>query len=80
MLYAALFEEPAPSWQRPSAPYFQPAVPLHGMPPRSALPPPPASQNTSWTPRRNTGELVRPPSVTEGTTRLLDKDDPNNRQ
>jgi hypothetical protein len=80
MLYAGLFEEPAPSWPRVQPPYIQPPVPLHGMPARSALPPPPATQSTPWTPRRNTGELVRPPSVTEGTTRLLDKDDPTNRQ
>ena len=80
MLYAALFEEPAPSWPRMPQGYVQPSVPLHGMPVRSALPPPPAAQPSPWTPRRNTGELIRPASVTEGTTRLLDKEDPTNRQ
>jgi hypothetical protein len=77
MLYAGLFEEGAPSWQRPG-PYIQP-IPMHQGPlARSALPPPPARQPVGWSPRPQTGELVRPPSVTEGTTRLLDKDDPIN--
>jgi hypothetical protein len=77
MLYAGLFEEGAPSWPRPGA-YMQSAT-LQSMPVRSALPPP-VAQPSPWMPRRNTGELIRPPSVTEGTTRLLDKDDPANRQ
>jgi len=77
MLYAGLFEEGAPSWQRPG-PYIHPPIQLHQGPPvRSALPPPPVRPPTSWNPRPQTGELVRP-SVTEGTTRLLDKDDPVN--
>lgn len=78
MLYAAVFEESAPSLPRP-ANYIQAPVPLHGSAP-AALPgaqfqPPPAS----WRQRPRTAELVRPPSVTEGTTRLLDKEDPANR-
>jgi hypothetical protein len=77
MLYAGLFEEGAPSYNRPG-PYIQPPIQLHQGPPvRSALPPPAARQSVSWSPRPQTGELVRP-SVTEGTTRLLDKDDPVN--
>jgi hypothetical protein len=78
MLYAGLFEEGAPTLPRVVAtPYVQP-VPLRpGVPPRGALPPPPVHQAPGWSPRPQTGELVRPPSVTEGTTRLLDKDDPS---
>jgi len=38
------------------------------------LPPPPAQSALGWR-RPNTAELVNPPSVTENTTRLLDKED-----
>jgi hypothetical protein len=77
MLYAGLFEEGAP---RPVRVFASPA-PMH-MPqqfvshaPSPALPPPPARPQPSWRPRPNTAELVNPPSVTENTTRLLDKED-----
>jgi hypothetical protein len=42
---------------------------------------PPASVNpaASWRPHPNTSELYQPPSVTENTTRLLDKDEPKTR-
>lgn len=79
MIYAALFEEGAETWRRAPAPYVQPSMPIQPGAPRSALPPPPARQPTGWNPRPHTGEIIRPPSVTEGTTRLLDKDDPGNR-
>lgn len=79
MIYAALFEEGAPSWQRQMPQYIHPPPPLHQAAPlRSALPPQPARPPAPWSARPQTGELVRP-SVTEGTTRLLDKDDPVNR-
>ena len=76
MLFAALFEEGAP---KPVHMYGPP--PMH-MPqqfaphaPSPALPPPPARpQQPSWR-RPNTAELVNPPSVTENTTRLLEKED-----
>ena len=46
--------------------------------PKTALPP--ASVNTaSWRPPTNTAEIYQPPSVTENTTRLLDKDEPKSR-
>jgi len=77
MFYAAVFEEGAP---RPLRPYGPP-MPMH-VPqqfahhaPSPALPPPPARPQPSWRPRPNTAELVSPPSVTENTTRLLDKED-----
>lgn len=81
MLYAAVFEEPAP---KPFRPYV-PAAPMH-VPPqqfashgqRPALAPPPARPQGSWRPRPTTAELASPPSVTENTTRLLDKEDRNN--
>lgn len=85
MLFAALFEEGAP---RPFQPYGQPiqmhAPPMHApqqfAPPaqRPALAPPPARPQGSWR-RPNTAELVNPPSVTENTTRLLEKEDRTDR-
>ena len=87
MLYAAVFEEPAP---KPIPAYGPPAhmpahmsnhmyAPQQFAPPvhNHALPPPPARTPSSWRPRPNTAELANPPSVTENTTRLLDKEDRN---
>ncbi|HKV35480.1 MAG TPA: hypothetical protein VJP89_14185 [Pyrinomonadaceae bacterium] len=76
MLYAGLFEEGAP----PRYPTYGPpppvAAPPQFAPPRqhSALPPPPARGPSAWR-KPNTAELANPPSVTENTTRLLDKED-----
>ena len=76
MLYAAWFEEGAP---RPLPVYGPPplAAPQQFAPPRqnTALPPPPAVRSPPAWRKPNTAELVNPPSVTENTTRLLDKED-----
>lgn len=76
MLYAALFEEGAPRPVR----HYGPPAPMH-VPPQfvpqaqaPALPPRPARSAGGWR-RPNTAELANPPSVTENTTRLLDKED-----
>ncbi len=77
MLYAALFEEGAPRY-RPMMPNYAPpvtpaqfqATPHAGSLPPAAVPPP------AWRTRPNTAEIFQPPSITENTTRLLDKDDP----
>jgi hypothetical protein len=84
MLFAGLFEEGAPrpvlQTARPfvappiAAPQFSP----HGHNP--ALPPPSIQSTPGWRSRPNTAELVNPPSVTENTTRLLDKEDRTNNQ
>jgi hypothetical protein len=82
MIYAALFEEGAPIRQAGSASYLSPSTPQQsGVRGRGAeaLPPAPANPATGWRSRPNTAELVRPPSVTENTTRLLDKDKPKDR-
>jgi hypothetical protein len=86
MVYAALFEEGAPPRFMPTAatigPYAPPAPPAHPvMPVRGvgALPPAAVNSVPSWRPRPNTAELVQPPSVTENTTRLLDKDETRKR-
>ena len=77
MLFAAVFEEGAP---KPVRIYGAPApMPMPHQFASSmqnpALPPPPVRPQPSWRPRPNTAELVNPPSVTENTTRLLDKED-----
>lgn len=75
MLYAALFEEGAAArGMIRSAPitYVPPAA--NAIPPgrMNVLPPATASPAGGWR-RPNTSELVGRPSVTENTTRLLDK-------
>lgn len=79
MLYAALFEEGAPR-PMPLAvnPYMSsPTAPPQFSSPRhnAALPPPAVSSTSPWRQRPITSELATPPSVTENTTRLLDKED-----
>jgi hypothetical protein len=84
MLFAALFEEGAP---RPvlqhARPFINPPVPAPQFSPHAqnpALPPAQMQPASSWRGRPNTAELVNPPSVTENTTRLLDKEDRTNNQ
>lgn len=78
MLYAIFLEEDAPA----AAPYAaQPYVPPPALPnylgtpaQNAALPPPARNASAPYRPRYNTGELAeRPGSVTENTTRLLDR-------
>jgi hypothetical protein len=78
MIYAALFEEGAPRpLSMPLTSYAPPALqPRPPIPSRASLPPPPVNQSLPWRARPNTAELISPPSVTENTTRLLDKDEP----
>ncbi|HET6862566.1 MAG TPA: hypothetical protein VFH91_05950 [Pyrinomonadaceae bacterium] len=80
MLYAGIFEEGAPNPFRQGArPYVQAPMPApqqfasHG---QTALPPAQSPRPvSSWRSRPVTSELAGPPSVTENTTRLLDKED-----
>jgi hypothetical protein len=79
MLYAAIFEEGMKYQSMSQQGVYMPPPPMYpaqvANPMRAgALPPAPTQQAPSWQPRKVTGELVRPPSVTEHTTRLLDKD------
>jgi len=79
MLYALLMEDAYPQvdanqmgpYTPPPAHQFDPSMRHAGLPPASVNP------AAGWRARPNTAELVRPASVTENTTRLLDKDDPN---
>lgn len=75
MLYAALFEEGAPRLAMHPANFAARPLPApqHMQNRVGALPPPSANSAGAWR-RPNTAELVGRPSVTENTTRLLDKD------
>ena len=74
MLFAAIFEEGAPSNQfTPQLNYRVPAPipPAHV----SALPPAPAANPASqWRQRPQTAEIQPPASVTDSTTQLLDRE------
>lgn len=76
MIYGAIFEEGAKDPMTPGAYAPPPAYPAQivNQMRASALSPASTPPAPSWQPRKVTGELVRPPSVTEHTTRLLDKD------
>jgi hypothetical protein len=81
ILYALLMEDPVPRYDINSgAEYVSGARPQLDNPARSpALPPASAGAATGWRSRPNTAEIYQPPSVTENTTRLLDKEDPKAR-
>lgn len=82
MIFAALFEDGAPPrGPLPMTAYAPPPAIRPGMPPPGAGALPPAMGNAvpTWRQRPNTAELMQPPSVTENTTRLLDKDEQRER-
>lgn len=76
ILYAAYLEEDSPrNVAHAAPPYVPPSSPPNylGTPVQNTALPPPRTA-PSYRPRYNTGELVeRPGSVTENTTRLLDR-------
>lgn len=76
MLFAAIFEEGAQPRHFAAPPYSaQPAI--LPQPARvSALPPPAANPATGWRQRPHTAEILQPPSVTDHTTRFLEKPEP----
>jgi hypothetical protein len=78
MLYALLMEDPYPQLSgEPTAVHSSPGQLDRAR--QIGLPPAAANPATGWRPRPNTAEIYQPPSITENTTRLLDKDDPKNR-
>jgi hypothetical protein len=79
MLFAALFEEGAPRHPIVTTSYAPPHISQLGPHAPAALPPVQNNPATGWGSRPNTSEIRQPSSVTENTTRLLDKDDPGNR-
>jgi hypothetical protein len=73
MLFAAIFEEAAPPAHfSPQMNYKVPAAvpPAHV----SALPPPAVNPASQWRQRPDTGEIQPPASVTDSTTKLLDRE------
>ena len=72
MLFAAIFEQGAPQpYQFPTQTSFAPPpLPQARV---SALPPQPVNDTAPWR-RPQTAEIVAPPSVTDSTTKLLDKE------
>ena len=73
MLFAAIFEEGAPKYPFPMAPiYNMPSIPPASRTP--ALPPASVNPASQWRQRPQTAEIRQPPSVTDSTTRLLDKE------
>jgi len=80
MLYALMMEDTnVPIGPAQLATYAPPQAPqLEGRRPIASAQ---ASFNPAqaWRPRPNTAEILTPPSVTENTTRLLNKEDPKDR-
>jgi len=74
MLFAAIFEEGAPKYQFTPQTSYAPAIPPARV---SALPPPSPNPAAQWRQRPQTAEILAPPSVTDSTTKLLDKEPKN---
>jgi hypothetical protein len=81
ILYALILEDANSQMNFEQMPgYAPPAMPEFDRSARNAaLPPASANPAMNWRPRPNTAEIYQPPSITENTTRLLDKDDPKDR-
>jgi hypothetical protein len=80
MLYALLMQDARPPANGDTGGYYPaPGAPLFDRPPHHAALPSPANPAGGWRPRPTTAEIYQPPSVTESTTRLLDKDEPKKR-
>ena len=79
MLFAALFEEGAPRHHIVTTSHAPPPISQLGPHAPAALPLAQHNPATGWRSRAITSEIRQPSSVTENTTRLLDKDDPANR-
>jgi len=79
IFYALLMEEPvAPMNSETMGGYSHLAAPQFVRPSENPVLPPASVNNTAAWRRPNTAEIYQPPSVTENTTRLLDKDDKKN--
>ena len=78
ILYALLMEDAVPQYESVTSANPGPTH-LEGVAHHGALPPASANKTGNWRPRPQTAEIYQPPSVTENTTRLLDKEDPKAR-
>jgi hypothetical protein len=79
ILYALLMEETIPQVDNNQMGGYSPTpTPQFESPARTGLPPASVNATPSWR-RPNPAEIYQPPSITENTTRLLDKEDPRNK-
>jgi len=78
ILYALLMEDAVPQYDSASKANYGPTQ-MESPARNAALPPASANVAGNWRPRPQTAEIYQPPSVTENTTRLLDKEDPKTR-
>lgn len=78
ILYALLMEDAVPQYESPANANYGPPQMETG-PRNTALPPASAHTAAGWRSRPNTSEIYQPPSITENTTKLLDKEDPRAR-
>jgi hypothetical protein len=80
ILYALIMEDANPQMSTDQlAGFASPPMPqFNHAAHNAALPPATANPGTGWRPRPNTAEIYQPPSVTENTTRLLDKENKSN--
>jgi hypothetical protein len=80
MLYALMMEDAHPPIDSSQLASYAPPAPAQL---ESGRPVAPAQASftpaQAWKPRPNTAEIFTPPSVTENTTRLLQKEDPEDR-
>lgn len=77
MLFAGIFEEGTPpKFQFTTSNPYAPPVIAAPQARVSALPPPAVNTAAAWKQRPHTAEIQQPPSVTDNTTRLLDKTEP----
>jgi len=80
ILYALLMEDSAPQIDSEQLSSYAGPPQFNRPGSNAALPPAAVNPAPSWRPRPTTAEIYQPPpSITENTTRLLDKDDPKSR-
>lgn len=77
ILYALIMEDANPRYPSDASANYGPAQ-LDSPARNAALPPASTHATSSWR-RPQTAEIYQPPSITENTTRLLDKEDPKTR-
>lgn len=79
ILYAVIMEDAVAPIDPQISGYAGPPGPQLNAARAAALPPASANVAPNWAPRPNSGDIYQPPSITENTTRLLDKEDPKSR-
>ncbi len=77
ILYALIMEDANPQYPKDANANYGPGQ-IDAPARNAALPPAPAHATANWR-RPQTAEIYQPPSITENTTRLLDKEDPKAR-